>query len=100
MAVGARGLRVKPATAAVGEVAALILAVKPQAFAEAAPLLKPLVSSDTLVVSIMAGMTIAKIAAACSGAVVRAMPNTPAAIGQGITVAVAAAHVSAGQRAL
>ena len=93
-----QGLRLNPASAAVGEVAALVIAVKPQSFAEAAALLKPLVSSDTLVVSIMAGMTIAKIASACGGAVVRAMPNTPAAIGRGITVAVAAANVSTGQR--
>ena len=83
-----------------GDVAALVIAVKPQTFAEAAPLLKPLVSADTLVVSIMAGMTIARIAAACGGAVVRAMPNTPAAIGRGITVAVPAAHVSAASAAL
>ena len=36
----------------------------------------------------------------CGGAVVRAMPNTPAAIGRGITVAVAANNVSAAQRAV
>ena len=44
----------------------------------------------TLVVSIMAGITIAAINEVCGGSVVRAMPNTPAAIGRGITVAVAA----------
>jgi pyrroline-5-carboxylate reductase len=47
----------------------------------------------------MAGMTIASIAEACGGSVVRAMPNTPAAIGRGITVAVAAGDVTDGQRA-
>jgi pyrroline-5-carboxylate reductase len=52
------------------------------------------------VVSIMAGTTIASIEAICGGAVVRAMPNTPAAIGRGITVAVAARNVSAAQRAV
>jgi pyrroline-5-carboxylate reductase len=51
------------------------------------------------VVSIMAGMPIASIQAVCGGSVVRAMPNTPAAIGRGITVAVAASNVSAAQRA-
>jgi pyrroline-5-carboxylate reductase len=51
-----------------------------------------------LVVSIMAGATIASISGVCGGAVVRAMPNTPAAIGRGITVAVAAGNVSAAQR--
>ena len=36
----------------------------------------------------MAGTTIASLEAVCGGSVVRAMPNTPAAIGRGITVAV------------
>ena len=44
----------------------------------------------------MAGTTIASLEAVCGGMVVRAMPNTPAAIGRGITVAVAARNVSAG----
>jgi pyrroline-5-carboxylate reductase len=93
-----QGLRINPAPGAIGDVAALVVAVKPQMFATAAPLLKPHVSAGTLVVSIMAGTTIAKIVAACGGTVVRAMPNTPAAIGRGITVAVPAANVSAEQR--
>lgn len=97
-ALARQGLRLNPAADALRDVAALVLAVKPQTFSQAAPQLKPLVSADTLVVSIMAGTTIAKIAAACGGAVVRAMPNTPAAIGHGITVAVPAANVSASQR--
>jgi pyrroline-5-carboxylate reductase len=98
-ALAAQGLRLNPA-GDVGEIAALVLAVKPQTFAEAAKPLKPLVRGDTLVVSIMAGMTIAKIVAACGGAVVRSMPNTPASIGHGITVAVPAANVSQDQRAI
>jgi pyrroline-5-carboxylate reductase len=48
----------------------------------------------------MAGTTIASIAQVCGGSVVRAMPNTPAAIGRGITVAVAANGVGAAQRAV
>ena len=48
----------------------------------------------------MAGTTIAALEAVCGGSVVRAMPNTPAAIGRGITVAVAAKNVSAAQRAI
>jgi pyrroline-5-carboxylate reductase len=99
-ALARQGLRLNPAAGTLRDVAALVIAVKPQTFAAAGPSLKPLVSADTLVVSIMAGMTIAKIAAACGGAVVRAMPNTPAAIGHGITVAVPAANVSASQRSV
>lgn len=48
----------------------------------------------------MAGTTIAALSSACGGSVVRAMPNTPAAIGRGITVAVADGNVGAQQRAM
>ena len=99
-ALAKRGLHINPAPGAISEVAALVVAVKPQMFPAAAPMLKPHVAAGTLVVSIMAGITIAKIVEACGGAVVRAMPNTPAAIGRGITVAVPASNVSAGQRGI
>jgi pyrroline-5-carboxylate reductase len=99
-ALADKGVRLNPLPATTGDIAALVLAVKPQTFSEAAPMLKPFVKPETLVVSIMAGRTIAGIAAVCGGAVVRAMPNTPAAIGRGMTVAVPAANVTAAQRAL
>ena len=99
-ALAARGVRLNPAPSDIGAVAAVVVAVKPQTFREAGPPLKPLIASDTLVVSIMAGITIAAIVEVCGGSVVRAMPNTPAAIGRGITVAVAAGNVSAAQRAV
>jgi pyrroline-5-carboxylate reductase len=64
--------------------------VKPQTAAEAIPPLKPMIGASTVVVSIMAGRTLQFIAGALNApcALVRAMPNTPAAIGRGITVAV------------
>jgi pyrroline-5-carboxylate reductase len=100
-ALAARGLRLNPSAAAVGEVAALVVAVKPQVAPEVTPALSPFVSAATVVVSIMAGRTLAFLAGALpSAALVRAMPNTPAAIGRGITVAVANARVSDAQRAL
>jgi pyrroline-5-carboxylate reductase len=99
-ALTATGVRLNPAPQDIGAVAALVVAVKPQMFREAGPQLRPFVGSSTLVVSIMAGMTIAAINEVCGGNVVRAMPNTPAAIGRGITVAVAAGDVSAAQRAV
>ncbi len=99
-ALAAQGVRLNPSPGEVGAVATLVVALKPQAFREAGPMLKSLAGSSTLVVSIMAGMTIASIEQVCGGCVVRAMPNTPAAIGRGITVAVAASRVSAGQRAV
>ena len=62
-------------------------------------MLKPFVGASTLVVSIMAGTKISVLEEVCGGMVVRAMPNTPAAISRGITVAVPAKNVSAAQRA-
>ena len=76
-----------------------MIAVKPQSFREAGAALKSHVAPATLVVSIMAGTTIKSLQETVGGAVVRAMPNTPAAIGRGITVAVADKGVSAAQRA-
>ena len=98
-ALAARGLHLNP-SAAPKPADVLVLAVKPQTFVEAAPALSPFVASSTLVLSIMAGRTLGSIAQACGGAVVRTMPNTPAAIGRGMTVAVAAPHVSPAQRTL
>lgn len=97
-ALAPKGVRVNPAD--LTPVATLVLAVKPQTFRDASAALRKLVTPQTLVVSIMAGVPIKVIEEVCGGAVVRAMPNTPASIGRGITAAVAASTVSAAQRAL
>ena len=94
------GIRLNPAPTDVGNVATLVIALKPQTFGEAGAMLKNFSGSSTLVVSIMAGTTMASLEAVCGGGVVRAMPNTPAAIGRGITVAVAAKNVSTAQRGI
>jgi pyrroline-5-carboxylate reductase len=95
------GLRLNPSPGAVGEVAAVVVAVKPQTAPEVMPALVPFVGAATVVVSIMAGRTLRFLDGALPGAaLVRAMPNTPAAIGRGITVAVANARVSGQQREL
>jgi pyrroline-5-carboxylate reductase len=95
------GLRLNPSPGAVGEVAAVVVAVKPQTAPEVMPALVPFVGAATVVVSIMAGRTLRFLDGALPGAaLVRAMPNTPAAIGRGITVAVANARVSSQQREL
>ena len=99
-ALTAQGIRLNPTAQATGEVDTLVVAVKPQSFREAGATFKPFAGASTLVVSIMAGQPIASLEAVCGGSVVRAMPNTPAAIGRGITVAVAAKSVSAAQRSL
>ena len=81
---------------------AIVIAVKPQTAPQAVPPLKVHVGKTTLVLSIMAGRTLAFLQSALppDTAIVRAMPNTPAAIGRGITVAVANRKVSARQRKL
>lgn len=96
----ARGVKLNPETKSIGTADVLVLAVKPQMFRDAGPQLRPLVGASTLVVSIMAGTTIAGLTEVCGGKVIRAMPNTPAAIGRGITVAVPANGVASDQRAV
>lgn len=100
-ALAERGVRLNPPRDAIGEVAAVMIAVKPQVAPEVMPVLRPLVGAATVAVSIMAGRTLRFLEAALPGAaLIRAMPNTPAAIGRGITVAVANGKVSARQRKL
>jgi pyrroline-5-carboxylate reductase len=80
---------------------AVVLAVKPQALQSGSAAAQPFVAPETVVVSILAGKRVADIAAHVPAqAVVRAMPNTPAAIGRGITGAFSSAATSAAQRAL
>ena len=100
-ALGARGVRLNPSIASLGHAAALVIAVKPQVAPQVVPTLAPLVGASTIVVSIMAGRTLSSLAGALprDAAVARAMPNLPAAIGRGISVAVAQ-RTSTAQRAL
>jgi pyrroline-5-carboxylate reductase len=95
-----RGLTLNPKKPV--EAGAIVIAVKPQSAPEALPTLVPYAGKNTLTLSIMAGRTLRFIADALptGAAIVRAMPNTPAAIGRGITVAVPNARVSARQRRL
>jgi pyrroline-5-carboxylate reductase len=78
----------------------LFLAIKPQILATAAADLAPLAGADTLVMSILAGKRIADLAARLpdARAFVRAMPNTPAAVGRGASAGFAKPAVSARQR--
>ncbi len=93
------GLRLATDTAGVAAPDVLVLAIKPQMLDTAAASYAPLAGPDTLVLSIMAGKTIADIAARLPAkAIIRCMPNTPAAVGRGITGAAANAHVSAAQK--
>jgi pyrroline-5-carboxylate reductase len=80
----------------------ILAAVKPQLMETVFPPLARLAGPRTLVLSIAAGKTLASFEShlAPGSAVVRAMPNTPAAIGRGMTVCVANRHVTPAQRAL
>ena len=76
----------------------IVLAIKPQLLDQAAPNIAPWLDSDSLLISILAGKTIADLAARLPARnIVRAMPNTPAAIGRGITGAFANSHVTRAQ---
>jgi pyrroline-5-carboxylate reductase len=100
-ALARRGLKLNPKGKPV-EATALVIAVKPQSAPEALPALAPYVGKRTLALSIMAGRTLGFLAQTLPTGIglVRAMPNTPAAIGRGITVACANRQVSARQRKL
>ena len=81
---------------------AIVFAVKPQAMAAVLPAYEQLAGSGAVVLSIAAGTAIARFEAAFGATtpVVRAMPNTPAAIGQGVTALFANPHAGARQREL
>ena len=76
--------------------ALVLVAVKPQMMGAALPKLQALGNSETLFVSVAAGTSIASFEAILGDQtpIVRAMPNTPAAIGQGITAMIGNAHAS------
>jgi pyrroline-5-carboxylate reductase len=101
-ALTARGMALNPPLAAVVGVAVVVIAVKPQAASDVVPGLAALIAAKTVVLSIMAGTTLRFLEQSLPAgtACVRAMPNTPAAIGRGITVAVPNRQVTAVQREL
>jgi pyrroline-5-carboxylate reductase len=95
---------VKQATAehTEGRFDVIVLAVKPQSMDGVLRTVAPLAPVATLALSIAAGTTIAALDRGLGGgrAIVRAMPNTPAAIGRGMTVACPNARVTAAQKEL
>ena len=96
-----RGVALNP-KAGRDKAAVIVLAVKPQSAPEVLPALAPRIGKSTLLISIMAGRTLGYLEKSFSPApaAVRAMPNLPASIGQGITVAIANKRVTKAQRAL
>ena len=82
--------------------AIVLIAVKPQMMAAALPQLAPMGGGATLFLSVAAGTTIASYeqALGTTTPIVRAMPNTPAAIGRGITAITGNAHATPDHMAL
>lgn len=77
----------------------VVLSVKPQRLTELLRSLKGTIPPGAVILSIVAGATIDKISKGLKhNAVVRSMPNTPAQIGEGITVWIASPSVSEVQK--
>ncbi|GAA3864186.1 pyrroline-5-carboxylate reductase [Celeribacter arenosi] len=76
--------------------AIVLLAVKPQKMDEALPQLKSLGNGNTVFLSVAAGITLARYEEILGAQtpIVRAMPNTPSAIGRGITGIVGNGHAT------
>jgi pyrroline-5-carboxylate reductase len=84
---------------AVEQADVVVLSVKPQRLAELLRSLKGTIPSAAVILSIVAGATIDKISKGLKhNAVVRSMPNTPAQIGEGITVWIASQSVNEAQK--
>jgi pyrroline-5-carboxylate reductase len=83
----AHAIRLNPPLTECAAPEVLVLAVKPQMLDQAAPALVELAGPETLVVSVIAGKTVHDLLGRLkrARAVVRAMPNTPASVGRGIT---------------
>ena len=77
----------------------MVLSIKPQVFTQVAPSLRRHARNAEMILSILAGVRISTLASALANPnIVRAMPNTPAQIGEGITVWTATPEVPPAQR--
>ena len=94
------GISLNPSHETIRPPEVLVLGIKPQMLDDAASSLKDLVGPQTMIVSILAGKTIANLAERipAAKAVVRAMPNLPASVLRGVTGVVANPGTSAEQR--
>jgi len=81
---------------AVREAAVVVLAIKPQVFAQVLPGIATAMVAETLLVSIAAGISTRMIEGAVppGSRVIRTMPNTPALVGAGATAIAAGSHAS------
>ena len=96
------GVALNPAIAGITNAEVVLVAVKPQMMEEVLPTITSLGKSNPLILSVAAGKTIASFERhfGKTASVIRTIPNTPAAIGRGITAMVAKPKVSARQMQL
>jgi pyrroline-5-carboxylate reductase len=93
------GFRLNPDAASIRDAEVILIAVKPQVMDEVLPPVAPMARAGTLILSVVAGKTIAGIARhfAEGVAIIRTIPNTPAAVGRGITAMAASPEVTPAQ---
>ena len=93
------GVRLNPPVASIADAEIILVAVKPQVMDDVLPAVVPLGVTRPLILSIAAGKTIASFERhfGAGAAVIRTIPNTPAAVGRGITAMAANPHVSPAQ---
>jgi pyrroline-5-carboxylate reductase len=96
------GVRLNPDVAGITDAQVVIVAVKPQLMEDVLPGVVSLKHSKPLILSVAAGKTIASFERhfGADAAVIRTIPNTPAAVGRGITAMAANPNVSPAQMAL
>ena len=91
-----KGVVVSTINARIADYELIILSVKPQDFASSREELSPVIQPEQVVLSMMAGIPMSKVQEMLNHKlVVRAMPNTPAMLGMGITGFTAAPEVDA-----
>ncbi len=100
--LAAKGVRLNPSVSEIANTQVIIVAVKPQVMEEVLPGIVTLKASRPLILSVAAGKTIATFERhfGSDAAVIRSIPNTPAAVGRGITAMASNANVSAAQLGL
>ena len=97
-----KGIRLNPKISDITDAEVIIVAVKPQVMEDVLPGIVPLKISKPLILSVAAGKTIAGFERhfGADAAVIRTIPNTPAAVGRGITAMASNPNVSAAQMQL
>ena len=96
------GVRLNPDVSTIRDAEVVIIAVKPQLMEDVLPGVVSLKGSKPLILSVAAGKTIASFERhfGADAAVIRTIPNTPAAVGRGITAMAANPNVSPAQMTL